>query len=226
MFKYLLIVEGIADIIFFRDYLQSLYSTLEKKSERLRGANPTIEFHQELILLSENLEIVILESGGCTKLGNIRTRIREYMDDEYTILIIHDTDNKNKDYGGIEARTNYLNGQKKEYNIDFEFFLFPNNSEDGDLETLLLRITQKDKYKQFDDCHTGYINCLEKFIKGKKIKNFRKEKNYIYTYLSLYINDDSAKERNRVYDKTYWDFSSDALIRLKEFFEKNILESK
>jgi len=37
------------------------------------------------------------------------------------------------------------------------------------------------------------------------------------------IGDDPAKERNRVYDEKYWDFSSDALIPLKSFFETHIV---
>jgi hypothetical protein len=43
--------------------------------------------------------------------------------------------------------------------------------------------------------------------------------------LSLYEGHHVAKERDRVYNEKYWDFSSDALIPLKKFFEKNIFKS-
>jgi len=209
----LVIVEGIADIIFFRDYFKFLYIDLEIVKE----AKVT------LTLKSETLEIVILESGGLTKLKFLKTRIQDDIKDKYKVFVIQDADNEDKDYGGVKSRKQYLSDEKTKLEIDFESFLFPNDSDDGDLETLLLQIVQEDKYNQFENCHTGYIDCLEHFLKKKIIKDFRKEKNYIYTYLSLYEGHHVAKERDRVYDKTYWDFSSNALIPLKKFFEENIV---
>lgn len=216
MFKYLLIVEGIADIIFFRDYLKFLYidlEVLEKKEEK------------EQVLKSENLEIIILKSEGYTSLSKIKTRIQENIDDDYTVLVIQDADDAGKDKlnGGVKLREKYLEKEKTKLKISFSIFLFPNHKDDGDLETLLLRITQDDKYKPFDNCHTKYIDCLENFLKEETIKDFRKEKNYIYTYLSLYEGHRFAKERDRSYGIDYWNFESDALIPLKNFFETHIV---
>jgi len=213
MSKYLVIVEGIADIIFFRDYFKFLYIDLKVVEEE----------KTTLTLKSKTLEIVILESGGLTKLKFLKIKIQDDIKDKYKVFVIQDADNEDKDYGGVKSRKQYLYDEKINLGIDFESFLFPNDSDDGDLETLLLQIVQEDKYKQFENCHTGYIDCLEKFLKKKTIKDFRKEKNYIYTYLSLYEGHHVAKERDRIYGEIYWDFSSNALLPLKKFFETHIV---
>lgn len=214
---YLLLVEGIADIIFFRDYLKFLYPELVEKDKNL-----DLESNKEMTLSSERLEIVILESGGCTKLRLLKTRIQVYMDKYYSILMVQDADNPNKDYGGKEKRIRYLEDQKKELEIHFKTFLFPNNENDGDLETLLVQIAQENKYTDFNDCYNKYLGCLSNFLKSKIVKNLSKEKEYIYTYLSLYQGNRLAKERDREYIIEYWDFDSDSLLRLKGFFYESI----
>jgi hypothetical protein len=166
MSKYLVIVEGIADIIFFRDYFKFLYRELEVIEE----AKVT------LTLKSETLEIVILESGGLTNLKLLKRKIQNDIKDKYKVLVIQDADNEDKDYGGVELRKQYLADEKINLGIDFESFLFPNDLKDGDLETLLLKIVQDDKYNQFENCHTQYIDCLDKFLKKRLLKILKKKK--------------------------------------------------
>ncbi len=219
MSKILLIVEGIADVIFFRDYLCFFQNDLCLLNDSL-----TNKKNQFICLKSNSFEIKVLISGGYHRIVDKKTTIEEHVDFGYKILVIQDADNNKKDTkaGGLDLRLKYLEKIKNEHNIDFEIFLFPNHQDDGDLETLLLRITQNDKYNPFDNCHTGYINCLEKILKIQTIKDFRKEKNYIYTYLSLYEGHHVAKERDREYVPEYWDFDSTALMPLKSFFEKHL----
>ena len=217
MFKYLIIVEGIADVIFFRDYLIYLNGELEIKDKKLNEKN------KEITLYSDVLKIIILESGGFTNLKLIKTRVVEHVDDEYKVLVVQDTDNIDKDHGGIIARMDYLDKEKKEHDIEFETFLFPNHKDDGDLETLLIRIAKKSKYTDFDCCHKSYINCLDSFISGNTITDMKKDKNYIYTYLSLYQGHNVAKEIDRTYVDEYWDFDCDALSNLRGFIEKHSL---
>ncbi|GAA7999072.1 hypothetical protein HpCS30_02400 [Helicobacter pylori] len=123
-----------------------------------------------------------------------------------------------------------------------QIFLFPNNQDDGDLETLLLKIA---KHDEFLKCFEGYLECIKSKEHYKPIKNIRK--NMLYAYLELFelekffqykwdtnnkkneekiIIDDKGKikeEHKEEYEKLkeVIDFNSNSLIPLKNFLEKS-----
>ncbi|GAA7363665.1 hypothetical protein BD0133_12040 [Helicobacter pylori] len=127
-----------------------------------------------------------------------------------------------------------------------QIFLFPNNQDDGDLETLLLEIA---KHKEIIQCFKRYLKCIECKCIGIKehhgpIKNIRK--NMLYAYLEVFelqkffqykwdtsnknekyiIIDDKGKIKERYKEeyeklKEVIDFNSKSLIPLKNFLEKS-----
>ena len=221
MSKFFLIVEGIADVVFFRDYIIYLEEKLIKNEDTLKEKN-----NKFIRLQSESLEIKIFISGGYHQLGLISKTIEAHIDDGYKVLVIQDADNRVKDTknGGVFLRLKYLDEIKEKYGVDFETFLFPNHKDDGDLETLLLQIAQPNKYNNFECCNTSYINCLKEFVKEKYILELQADKDYVYNYIRMYHGHKKAKERDRNYCLEYWDFDSDVMIPLKKFFEENISE--
>lgn len=216
--KYLILVEGIADMIFFRDYLIFLDSNLEVQTEKIK---------KELILKSQDKNITLRMIGGYTEISNNKTIIQNY-NKENTIkqgstmvLVIQDTDNLDKDNGGILNRMSYLNNLKETLSLEFETFLFPNHKDDGDLETLLLQIVKDEKFNSANSCYSGFVKCL-KNISTDVANELAKDKNKIFNYFRAYYGISSAKEVNRVYEQEYWNFDSDSLTTLKDFFDKKV----
>ncbi|GAA8328416.1 hypothetical protein HpNP140_01000 [Helicobacter pylori] len=86
-------------------------------------------------------------------------------------LIIFDAD---KDY---ESNKKEILSKTQQKITEEQIFLFPNNQDDGDLETLLLEIA---KHDEFLKCFEGYLECIKSKEHYKPIKNIRKNKLYAY----------------------------------------------
>ncbi|WP_001864994.1 DUF3226 domain-containing protein [Helicobacter pylori] len=147
-------------------------------------------------------------------------------------LIIFDTD---KDY---ESNKKEILSKTQQKITEEQIFLFPNNQDDGDLETLLLEIA---KYDEFLKCFEGYLECIKSKEHYKPIKNISKSK--WYAYLEVFelqnffkdkrnkndkkneekiIIDDKGKIRKEYKEeyeklKEVIDFNSNSLIPLKDF---------
>ncbi|MBH0240282.1 DUF3226 domain-containing protein [Helicobacter pylori] len=160
------------------------------------------------------------------------------------VCIIFDADIKEESQesdAGFNNKLKHIREKFKEKGIDFpkeQIFLFPNNQDDGDLETLLLKIA---KHDEFLKCFEGYLECIKSKEHYKPIKNIRK--NMLYAYLELFelekffqykwdtnnkkneekiIIDDKGKikeEHKEEYEKLkeVIDFNSNSLIPLKDF---------
>ncbi|GAA8602991.1 hypothetical protein KYTH63_08950 [Helicobacter pylori] len=149
-------------------------------------------------------------------------------------LIIFDADN----YKSNKKEILTVVSKTKQTISEEQIFLFPNNQDDGDLETLLLKIA---KHDEFLKCFEGYLECIKSKEHYKPIKNIRK--NMLYAYLELFelekffqykwdtnnkkneekiIIDDKGKikeEHKEEYEKLkeVIDFNSNSLIPLKDF---------
>ncbi|WP_283525326.1 DUF3226 domain-containing protein [Helicobacter pylori] len=144
-------------------------------------------------------------------------------------LIVFDADIKKENQerdAGFDNKLKHIREKFKEKGTDFpkeQIFLFPNNQDNGDLETLLLEIA---KHDEFLKCFEGYLECIKSKEHYKPIKNIRK--NMLYAYLealgleNLDIFDDKGKikeEHKEEYEKLkeVIDFNSNSLIPLKNF---------
>jgi len=214
MSKYLFLVEGKADATFLRDCLIQLYTkiVIEKETKK------------EKILRLNNDLIKIQIAGGYTAItGNFKVNIRESYDSKYEILIIQDADNSEKENGGVEKRNIYLEKFKKEMGISFETFLFPNNKEDGNLETLLLQIVNKEKFDKAMDCFQKYANCVKEITYNDDFRTeLLADKSRIFCYFRTYNGIKNAKEENRIFDSDYWNFSSEYIKPFESFLERII----
>jgi len=133
-------------------------------------------------------------------------------------LIIFDADSE-RNGGGYEKRRKQIEEQLQKMGVEASLFLFPNNHDDGDFETLLEHIARKDKHKAFFDCFSDYEKCLgnDYHHPNQKAKMFA----YINGMKSL----SGMKRRNLgigewLFDNPeYWDLDSDYLIPLKQFLK-------
>ncbi len=149
------------------------------------------------------------------------------------VCIIFDADKKESQESdaGFDNKLKHICKELKEKGIDFsreQIFLFPNNQDDGDLETLLLEIA---KHDEFLKCFEGYLECIKSKEHYKPIKNIRKTKWYAYlealglenlTKIDIFDNESKIKnkhEENYRKLKEMVDFNSESLIPLKIFLE-------
>lgn len=210
--KILILVEGKADVTFIKDYLIFLNS----------GFTPTVpnkkSSGKEVILTTQTKKIKIIAIGGYTSINNSISTIREHIDDQYSILVIQDTDDLSKNDGGFKQRIEYLEKIKSNLSIQFEVFLFPNHNEDGDLETLLLKIINQSIFQKI---HTYYLQFIhsEKAIGGIYTHELEERKNVIYNYIRKHDGMEKAKEENRYYDNAYWNFTNPDLDPLYNFLK-------
>lgn len=214
--KILILTEGIADIIFLRDYLIFLDSNLKLITKKIKN---------ELVIKSENKEIKIKAIGGYTNLEMQKTTFDLHQDDGFNILVIQDADNPDKSHGGVTDRVNYLIEMKEKLSVNFKTFLFPNNLDDGDLETLLLKIVKSETYDLTDECYSTFIKKEEELKLGFA-DELKENKGRIFNYFRAYYGMENAKENKRVYSEDCWNFKNEYLNDLFCFFEDNNIISK
>ncbi|GAA7745774.1 hypothetical protein TH0138_02420 [Helicobacter pylori] len=168
-------------------------------------------------------------NGKC----NLSSHLNEIEQYDKT-LIIFDAD---KDYESNKKEILKVVSKTQKKITEEQIFLFPNNQDDGDLETLLLEIA---KHDEFLKCFEEYLECIKNKEHYKPIKNIRK--NMLYAYLEVFelqkffqykwdtsnknekyiIIDDKGKIKERYKEeyeklKEVIDFNSKSLIPLKNF---------
>ena len=158
--------------------------------------------------------------GGKDNLPNVFNKMKDTtLSEDGTNLIIFDADSqeKKKDGGSIE-RKKYLRQLLISNGVQAEIFLYPNDKDDGDVETLLERMMRKDLHDKFFDCYNDYETCLgDDYVRPDlKTRLFA----YIRAQKGL-----SSKQRKHIgdgewlfTDDNYWDMDSKDLEPLKTFF--------
>ncbi len=195
----LIFVEGPSDRLFLEVYL--LYLHFQEKF-------PIKNFKVQNVNGKNNLSKRLLEIEKYDK-----------------TLIIFDAD---KNYESNKKEILKVVSKTKQTILEEQIFLFPNNQDDGDLETLLLKIA---KHEEFINCFESYLDCIEKKEYYKPIKDIRR--NMLYAYLEALGLENLTKTNIDVFDskgkikekhkeeyeklKEVIDFNSKSLIPLKNF---------
>ncbi|WQZ56468.1 hypothetical protein KVM69_01820 [Helicobacter pylori] len=155
---------------------------------------------------------------------NLSKRLLEIEKYDKTLIIF----DANKDYESNKKEILTVVSKRKQTISEEQIFLFPNNQDDGDLETLLLEIA---KHDDFLKCFEGYLECIKSKEHYKPIKNIRKNMLYAYlealglenltkTNIDVFDSKGKIKEKNKEeYEKLKEaiDFNSKSLIPLKNF---------
>ncbi len=199
-------VEGIADFKLLKDLLLLKYGNSLIMDEIVVTKGWTN-------LLSEKSEGELLKN-----------KMKQNSDDGGHNLLIFDADENFKN------RFNEIKEWKENNELSFETFLLPNNSDSGDLETLLENIINKKNLPIFK-CWEGYENCLSSItINGqKKLLTIPAKKSKIYGYLEALLGSSKSqkkllKEEKRDYtNPDHWDLDSEYLNNLTKFLDKYFL---
>lgn len=207
MKKFQIIVEGDADKKFFEDYYHHL-------------------FHKKAPEGSITLPIKNDKKGGYKKLFKEEAINPLKENSAYGVknLVIFDAD---KD---IEARRKELLTIQKQYDVEFELFLLPNNQDAGALEDLLEKIINPNNRPIFD-CWENYEKELVELDIPERTPpplTTPAKKTKIYGYLEALLGEsksqkDLIKEVNRNYENNlHWDLDAEYLEPLKEFLRDGI----
>ncbi|MFD0837106.1 DUF3226 domain-containing protein [Mariniflexile aquimaris] len=159
--------------------------------------------------------------GGWTKLELSKSIIEKHIDEGHTVVLVFDADTVEKK-GGFIKRSEELNYILKKLNFQINFFLFPNNTNDGDFESLLESIASSDR-KDIFKCFDAYEACVKSLNKPSLnfITPIRKSR--IYAYMETFPEIDKLKSKelkagsNFFDNKSYWDLNSKALEPLNNF---------
>ncbi|PDW25959.1 hypothetical protein BB465_01735 [Helicobacter pylori] len=181
-------------------------------------------FLEVYLYFLEDLPIKNFKVQNIKGKDNLSKRLLEIEKYDKT-LIIFDAD---KDYESNKKEILKVVSKTKQTISEEQIFLFPNNQDDGDLETLLLEIA---KHDEFLKCFEGYLECIKSKEYYKPIKNIRKNMLYAYlealglenltkTNIDVFDSKGKIKEKNKEeYEKLkeVIDFNSNSLIPLKDF---------
>lgn len=198
---YTLYVEGIADMLFFKQYIQHCF---------------------EIIVPEER----IVDLEGWTNIKGISAlrRMRSTTDNGGVNIAIIDAD---KD---IDARRKEILDWGQEHGVEFELFLLPNDKDAGTLEDLLENIINPNNRPIFD-CWEHYEQELVQLdIPGRTPPPLTTpaKKTKIYGYLEALLGETKSqkeliKEANRNYENPqHWNLDTEYLEPLKAFIQNNI----
>jgi len=203
-------VEGDGDQVFIRDILKLWYN---------------------ITLTKDQLKEVVIICKGYNKISN---QIDEFKQLEIgqkreggKNLIIFDADytGREEDHG-FKNKKKYLDNIMQELGINFDLFLFPNNQNDGTLETMLESCMNPE--------HSGIMDCwknMEICVDGKGNYTIPADKSKIYVYLEC-LHGITNKEKDKIKDPNR-DFTLDDkwvincennpfLKELKDFFDASL----
>lgn len=161
-------------------------------------------FHHFKITLQD--DSFFSNEGKSEKLNDNTNLIKSTFNDVQNAILIFDADD-------TDYRSTIKNIQQQSLDIDFETFLFPNNKDKGNLETLLRNIvTEKDLF----GCIDSYVNCIDSLEIARMKPTVEKTKMFIY--LDSLLQEAAPKGTKRDYlMRNVWNLDSEYLIPLKNF---------
>jgi hypothetical protein len=126
----------------------------------------------------------------------------------FTNLVIIDTN------GSFGKTKDFLEKQRTSLQVDFEYFLMPNNNDIGNLETLLENIATPSNWFVLE-CFEDYLTCLKK---SNKQLNYPGSKTKIYAYLDL-LNQETKPHLVNYLNQGLWNLDSEYLGPLYNFLK-------
>lgn len=218
MKKIKIFCEGITDQVFIADCLESFYEYSSHRKGRTKNGHEKID-----LVINENIEVI--EVGGCDKLSDqlYLSMLEDNTSNGGQNIVIFDADdfirgNGNKGFKACKQKLEFLKKKKK---VEFDYYIWPNNKDEGMIEDLLRKLICKDKEPIYD-CIESHQDCLSKLIyEGVEIKKAElKDKVGFYLYT---VNLDSKASKRNYKNNLFWDLNHEKIEDLnsfKEFMDK------
>lgn len=207
--------EGIVDQIFLADIIESLFEV-----EFIRRYDKK---KRKLFVSDEKNKVKVVEVGGCDKL-NKRIYLNELEDNsEFNIknIVVFDADTKGKGNNGFESCKQKLETIKNNHDVDFEFYIWPDNQGDGIIENLLRDLIPLNMQSVID-CIESHKKCLcDLGIEGLKIPGIKEQISYYIHTCNL----ETANYKRSYKNDKYWNLhssdSNSSIMKLHRFLKKH-----
>ncbi len=212
MSKYKIFCEGITDQVFIADCLEVFYGFISERE----NLNPTSSKH-DILKIKFNNDIEVIEVGGCDKLSVqlYSSMLEDNTADGGTNIVIFDADYEVKKNGnkGFESCIKKLEAIKSNKGLVFDYYLWPNNKNDGIIEDLLRKLIPS-KNECIYNCIDTHHACLESLqIPNLKIAELKEKVGYY-----LYTVNKNSKPSHRDYkDSQYWNLDYNLIQDLTDF---------
>lgn len=177
-------IEGDGDWVLVRDLLKLWYG---------------------LELSKEGLKSLLIICGGYNGINSQadefrQTNVGQKREGGKNIVIFDADFSERAEHHGFKEKTAYLEQKKNELNIEFETFLFPNNANDGTIETLLETCINP-AHLGIMDCWNGFEVCVRSLSERYTIPA---GKSKIYVYLEcIHSAIDGKKEKIKDKDRDF-----------------------
>ncbi len=176
----------------------------------------------------KTVEFVCMNGIGNLFNESILNQMQQAIEDGDSVIVLLDADTMAKGYG-FAARKNEVEDKMSAKGVRFPLFLYPNNGDDGDIETLMEQLARKDIHQIWWDCFEDYEKCIgdAKDENGAPCYNLPNRKAKLHTY----INSQQLKSKQRfklgsgnwLFDNiNYWDISRQEIQPLIEFLGTNL----
>lgn len=182
----------------------------------------------DLFLPEKEVEFIYMNGIGNLFSETILNQISLAKENNEQVLVLADADTISKGYGYAKRQKEIETGMQQ-HGIQFQYFLYPNNHDDGDVENLIESATRRDLHSVFFDCFEDYEKCVSgaKDTNENPLYNTPNLKGKLHTYISS--QQLTKKQRDKLgsgdwlFDNpNYWDLDVDALLFFKEFLKQNL----
>lgn len=101
------------------------------------------------------------------------------------VLILIDADTVAKGYGFAKRKAD-IDDELQRLKLSVPYFIYPNNNDDGEVETLMESAARHDLHKVFFDCFEDYEKCVSgvKDKLGQPLYNTPNLKGKLHTYIN------------------------------------------
>lgn len=144
------------------------------------------------------------------------------------VLILIDADTTAKGYGFAKRKAD-IESDMQRLNISVPYFIYPNNNDDGEVETLMESAARRDLHQVFFDCFEDYEKCVSgvKDKSGQPLYNTPNRKGKLHTYINAQKLSSKLRRKLGAGDwlfgnSAYWDLNAVALQPLKEFLAAHL----
>lgn len=218
--------EGVTDQVFIADCLEFFYQI---KVDR--------EINGEKVKMSFKRNSEIIELNGCGNLSKdiYIDQLKDNQEEDGINIIILDADfsstakgeKKGTGNNGFKACKQKLEDIKKQHNVSFDYYLWHNNQDDGEVEDLICQLIPKDKQPVMD-CIENHKSCLQQ-IEHLEL-NIADLKNQISFYLGT-LKQDSGPRKRDYKNNNHWKLDINEndtnimtdLMKFKIFLDKYFL---
>lgn len=182
----------------------------------------------DLFLPEKEVEFIYMNGIGNLFSETILNQISLAKENNEQVLVLADADTISKGYGYAKRQKEIETGMQR-YDIQFSYFLYPNNHDDGDIEILIESAARHDLHSIFFDCFEDYEKCVSgaKDANGNPLYNTPNLKGKLHTYISS--QQLTKKQRDKLgsgnwlfNNPNYWDLNVNTLQSLKDFLEQNL----